>query len=168
MTEESRETPNSIRIRSGQASDLDLLQAIERECFGASGLPLAQFRWLLESQGENPSFVVRLAVETGLDGENVMGFICWKIRNDPESPALEILDLSVGKNFRGERIEHVLVEEALREAAAGKAIGVCVNVPQANPFAGAFYSELGFTRAQSVDRYYQDGSGMDVMIRRVR
>lgn len=156
------------QIRPAQLSDLDLLRQIELECFGKSAVPLSQFRWLLEGQGEDRTFEIRVAVESGADRETVMGFVCWKVRRDLEKPAYEILDLSVGKNFREESVEHALVERVFEEAVRGNCIGISVNVPQTNLAAASFYLKCGFQLMHSVPKYYDDGTGMDVMVRRVR
>lgn len=157
-----------MKIRAARASDLDQLRQIELECFGKSAVPLSQFRWLLESQGVDPTFEIRVAYEANEGQETVMGFVCWKIRRELEKPAFEILDLSIGKNFREERVEHALVEEVYREAVRGDCLGISVNVPQSNPAAAAFYLGQEFLLAHTVAKYYEDGSGMDVLVRRVR
>jgi ribosomal protein S18 acetylase RimI-like enzyme len=167
--ETSKATPN-YSIRPARVEDVERLREIDFECYGKSAVPHAQLRWLLEGQGKEPSFELRVAYEKEADeSETLMGFICWKVREQQDrQTSLEILDLSVGKNFREERIEHALVEVAVAEATKDGRLGVSVNVPQQNLPATSFYLQLGFVVAHSVERYYQNGTAMDVMVRRTR
>jgi ribosomal protein S18 acetylase RimI-like enzyme len=162
--------PHVIRIAT--IDDLDQLRKLEAETFGETGLPLAQLRWLLEGQGENPSFHLRVAFESdGAKGDpedTLLGFVCWKERRDENGLALEILDLSVGSSYRDERVEHALVDRVLEEARKDRALGVSVNVPQSNMAGAQFYLQQGFTLAHTVASYYADGSGMDVFLKRLR
>lgn len=154
-------------IRNAEVADVDQLRQIDVECFGKSAVPMSQMKWLLESQGENPVFFVRVA-HVLEQPRQVTGFICWKFKNEQQTPSFEILDLSVGKNFRDERIEDALVQHAVTEATAAGCIGISVNVPQSNIPACAFYLRIGFMIQHSVQKYYDDGTGMDVMVRRLK
>jgi ribosomal protein S18 acetylase RimI-like enzyme len=167
--ETSKSGPN-YSIRPARVEDVDRLREIDFECYGKSAVPHAQLKWLLEGQGKEPSFELRVAYENDPDGsESLMGFICWKVREQQDrQTSIEILDLSVGKNFREERIEHALVELAVAEAKKDGRLGVSVNVPQENLAAMSFYLGLEFVVAHSVERYYQNGTAMDVLVRRTR
>jgi ribosomal protein S18 acetylase RimI-like enzyme len=167
---ETTNTTPTYLIRPGRIEDADRLREIDFECCGKSAVPLSQLRWLLEGQGEAPSFQVRVAYEHEEDGtEAIMGFVCWKVREQQDGQtAVEILDLSVGKNFREERVEHVLIDRVAEEATKDGRLGISVNVPQANVAAISFYLQLGFNVAHSVDHYYGDGTKMDVLVRRTK
>lgn len=158
---------DAILIRPARPADLDALHRLEVECVGGQALPPAQFRWLLENQGPNPAFLVRVAVAADQPDEP-MGFICWKMKPDPVTPAYEILDLSVGKLFREERVEHALLAHAIESATAEKVIGIAVNVARANLAAAAFYLSHGFTVGHTVENYYADGTAMEVFLKRIR
>lgn len=157
----------SLSIRPAVASDLESLHQLEVECFGGSALPLSQMRWLLESQGENPAFTVRVAHERQ-NPSHPQGFICWKRREDPIAPGYEILDLSVGKLFREERIEHALLADLIETGTRECSLGISVNVARSNFAAAAFYLSHAFQLAHSVEKYYADGSAMEVFVKRLR
>lgn len=156
-----------IAIRQAVTADLDHLHRLEVECVGGTALPLSQMRWLLESQGENPTFVIRVAHERDRP-EELIGFICWKNRPDPHTPAVEILVLSVGKYFREEHVEHALLADAIEFATKAGMIGMSVNVPRSNLAAAAFYLSHAFNVGHTVERYYQDGSAMEVLMKRLK
>lgn len=159
--------PRSPVIRQARPSDLDSLHRLETECFGGSALPISQMRWLLESQGENPAFVVRVAHEADRP-EELLGFICWKRRDDDLTPGYDILDLSVGKLYREERVEHALLAHLIETGTQEKMLGISVNVARSNLAAAAFYLSHAFNLAHSVERYYADGSAMEVFVKRLR
>ncbi|MBC7385063.1 MAG: GNAT family N-acetyltransferase [Cryobacterium sp.] len=154
-------------VRPARALDLDQLRQVNVECFGKSAVPLSQVKWLLEGQGDNPSFFVRVATETGKP-DQVLGTVVWKLKQDQDSRYAEILDLAVGKNFRDEKVEYSLVESVVKEASERDCIGVVVNVPQANIQATAFYLHNVFQIQHTVQKYYDDGTPMDVMVRRLK
>lgn len=154
-------------IRAARAEDLEQIRQIDLECLGASAVPISQMKWLLEGQGENPAFSVRVVHEEAVD-RNLLGFVCWKKKESDGSLYFEILDLSVGKNFRDERVEHSLIEKVIEEATAEKCMGISVNVPQSNLSATSFYLGLGFMIQHSVKKYYADGTDMDVLVKRIR
>lgn len=158
---------SSDLIRSARVLDLQPLRQLEVECFGNSAVPLSQFQWLLEGQGEDPAFFLRVAVDAE-DREELTGFVCWKKKQSEDVVYFEILDLSVGKNFRDERIEHELIAEVISEASLMGCLGVSVNVPHSNFAAAAFYLGLGFQIQHTVKKYYGDGTDMDVMVKRIR
>ncbi|MBS1962748.1 MAG: GNAT family N-acetyltransferase [Bdellovibrionales bacterium] len=158
---------DAITIRPARVSDLDALHRLEVECVGGQALPPAQFRWLLESQGPDPSFIVRVAVDADRPDEP-MGFICWKRKPDAAAPAYEILDLSVGKLYREERVEHALLADAIERATADEMFGIAVNVARANLAAAAFYLSHGFNVGHTVENYYADGTAMEVFLKRIR
>ncbi len=158
-------SPHSIR--PAEISDLTSLDRLEKECFGETGVAISQLRWLLEGQGESPAFFVRVAHDAA-DARSLLGFVCWKIKLDQEKPYFDILDLSVGKNFREERVEHDLIAEVFAAAGREGAIGVSVNVPQSNLAAAAFYLSLGFQLLHTVPKYYGDGGTMEVFVKRLK
>jgi ribosomal protein S18 acetylase RimI-like enzyme len=155
------------QIRSAQSHDLDQLRQIDVECFGKSALPVSQMKWLLEGQGESPAFFIRVAHDLE-QFDRILGFICWKVKAELERSYFEILDLSVGREFRDENVEDALVMDAISAANDAGCIGITVNVPQANVHACAFYLRNGFQIQHTVKSYYDDGSSMDVMVRRLR
>lgn len=157
----------AIAIRPARLSDLDALHRLEAECVGGGAVPLSQMRWLLEGQGENPSFTVQIAVDAAA-GNEPMGFICWKKREDPQTPSYEILNLSVGKLYREERVEHALLAFAIEAGTCEGMIGISVNVPRANMAAAAFYLSHAFNPGHTVERYYADGSAMEVFVKRLK
>lgn len=156
-----------IAIRPAQASDLDQLHRLEVECVGGTALPESQMKWLLQNQAPDATFVVRVAYEPERPDE-LVGFICWKNRPDPITPACEILNLSVGKNFRDERVEHSLLADAIDVAMKDGLIGMAVNVPRSNLPAAAFYLSHAFNLGHTVERYYEDGSAMEVFMKRLK
>lgn len=159
--------PESIAVRPARVADLDHLHRLEVECVGGTALPESQMKWLLENQGPDATFVVRVAHETGGSDEPI-GFICWKNRPDPHTPACEILNLSVGKHYREERVEHALLADAISVATKGGLIGMSVNVPRSNLAAAAFYLSHAFNLGHAVERYYADGTAMEVFMKRLR
>jgi ribosomal protein S18 acetylase RimI-like enzyme len=157
----------SIAIRAAASSDLESLNQLELECMGGTALPTSQMKWLLEGQGEDPAFFIRVAHEVEKPNE-LLGFICWKRRPDPLTPSYEILDLSVGKFYREERVEHALLTHSIESATAEGMIGMAVNVPRSNLAAAAFYLSHAFNVGHVVERYYDDGSAMEVFLKRLR
>ncbi len=164
---DSPSTSPSTQIRGARLSDLDTLHRLDVESFGGSATPVAQLRWLLEGQGENPIFFVRVAYEAG-DEKNATGFICWKRKDDQASPSFEILTLAVGKDFREERIEHALLSEVVAFGMKEGIVGISVNVARSNLAAAAFYLSHNFQVGHLVPRYYGDGSDMEVFVKRLR
>jgi ribosomal protein S18 acetylase RimI-like enzyme len=159
--------PNSITIRPGRVGDLDALHRLEVECVGGTAVPVSQLRWLLEGQGADPAFVVRVAHDRDSENEPI-GFIVLKKRPDPVTPSYEILDLSVGKLFREERVEHALLAEVIESGTREGMIGISVNVPGTNLAAAAFYLSHAFTPGHKIERYYADGSAMEVFVKRLK
>lgn len=157
-------TPN---IRAAKLSDLDILHRLDVESFGGSATPLAQLRWLLEGQGENPIFFLRVAHEVDEVG-SATGFICWKKKEEGGSPSYEILTLSVGKSFREERVEHALLSDVIHSGTKDGVVGISVNVARSNLAAAAFYLSHNFQVGHLVPRYYGDGSDMEVFVKRLR
>jgi ribosomal protein S18 acetylase RimI-like enzyme len=158
---------SSTPIRAAKLSDLDTLHRLDVESFGGSATPLAQLRWLLEGQGEDPIFFVRVAYED-TDEKSATGFICWKKKDDQATPSFEILTLSVGKNFRDERIEHALLADVIEFGTKEGMVGISVNVARSNLAAAAFYLSHNFQVGHLVPRYYGDGSDMEVFVKRLR
>lgn len=154
-------------IRAARAEDLEQIRCIDLECLGASAVPLSQMKWLLEGQGDDPAFSVQVVHEETED-RSLLGFICWKKKESEGSLYFEILGLAVGKNFRDERIEHLLIDKVVAEATDRKCLGISVNVPHSNIAATAFYLGLGFMIQHTVKKYYDDGTDMDVMVKRVK
>jgi ribosomal protein S18 acetylase RimI-like enzyme len=159
--------PRSILTRPARPDDLTSLHRLEVECVGGSALPLSQFRWLLESQGPDPAFILRVAHDWGSEREPI-GFTVWRRRPDPVAPSYEILDLSVGKLFREERVEHALLSEIVESGTREGIVGISVNVPVANLAAAAFYLSHAFKPDHRVERYYSDGSAMEVFVKRLK
>jgi|GEM_PF-3223807 len=156
-----------IAIRPAVVADLDPLHRLEVECVGGTAIPISQMKWLLEGQGGDPVFFIRVAHEDG-SPEAPVGFIVWKRKPDPATPSYEILDLSVGKLFREERVEHALLGHAIESATKEGMIGMSVNVPRSNLPAAAFYLSHAFNLGHAVERYYEDGSAMEVFLKRIR
>ena len=154
-------------IRPALPSDLDAVHRLEVECMGGTALPLSQLRWLLEGQGTDPAFFIRVSHFEGQPG-SLTGFVCWKKRVDAHTPGIEILDLSVGILHRDKRVEHALIAELVESATREGMIGISVNVPRSNLAAAAFYLSHAFNVAHTVERYYADGSAMEVLVKRLK
>jgi ribosomal protein S18 acetylase RimI-like enzyme len=155
-----------FKIRPALLSDLDILHRLEVECVGGTALPVSQLRWLLEGQGESPAFVVHVAHDIGTPEEPI-GFVCWKKREDAHTPSYEILNLSVGKLRREERVEHALLADVIENGTRERMVGISVNVPRSNMPAAAFYLSHAFNVGHNVERYYEDGSAMEVLVKRL-
>ena len=156
-----------VALRPAVAADHTILHRLEVECVGGTALPESQMKWLLENQAPDATFVVRVAYDTDAP-EMPIGFIVWKNRPDPHTPALEILNLSVGKNFREERVEHAILNDAIDLATKNGLIGMSVNIPRSNLAAAAFYLSHAFNVGYTVERYYEDGSAMEVFMKRLK
>ncbi len=157
----------AILVRPARPADLEALHRLEVECMGGTALPKPQLRWLLESQGPNPAFSIHVAHEAKSEDAPI-GFVCWKKRDDAITPGYDILDLSVGKLHRDERVEHALIAELVETATRERMIGISVNVPRSNLAAAAFYLSHAFNVAHSVERYYADGSAMEIFVKRLK
>jgi ribosomal protein S18 acetylase RimI-like enzyme len=158
---------SAIYVRPARPADLDALYRLEVECMGGTALPESQWRWLLEGQGENPSFAIHVAHDAGSEKEPI-GFVVWKKRSDDVSPGYDILDLSVGKLHRDERVEHALLADLIETGTREKMIGISVNLPRSNLPAAAFYLSHAFNLGHTVERYYEDGSAMEIFVKRLR
>ncbi len=159
--------PVNHSIRIAKPDDLAQIRQIDLECLGNTAVPMEQMKWLLEGQGNSPVFNIRV-VHDEESATNLYGFICWKNKESEGSRYFEILSLSVGKNFRDESVEHSLVAKVIEEATELGCVAVTVNVPQNNISGVAFYLALGFNLQHSVKKYYDDGSDMDVLVKRIR
>jgi ribosomal protein S18 acetylase RimI-like enzyme len=157
----------SVPVRPARPEDFDAIHRLEVECMGGTALPQSQLRWLLESQGEDPAFLIRVAHLEG-DPEFLTGFVCWKKRSDAVTPGYEILDLSVGTRHREDRIEHALLEDLVATAVREGMIGISVNVPRSNLAAAAFYLSYAFNVGHAVERYYADGTAMEIFVKRLK
>jgi ribosomal protein S18 acetylase RimI-like enzyme len=65
-------------------------------------------------------------------------------------------------------VEHALLAEVIESGTREKMIGISVNVPRSNLAAAAFYLSHAFNLAHVVERYYDDGSAMEVFVKRLR
>ena len=158
---------DKVALRPAVAADHAQLHRLEVECVGGTALPESQMQWLLQNQAADATFVVRVAYETD-SPDKPIGFIVWKNRPDPITPALEILNLSVGKNYREERVEHAILADAIDVATKQGLIGMAVNIPQSNMAAAAFYLSHAFNLGHTVERYYEDGAAMEVFMKRLK
>lgn len=145
-------------------TDLDEIHRIEVECFGRTGVPLSQLQWLLEKQGAEPSLFI--AVALGSEDSKLKGFICWKQVKDTARNHLEIMDLGVGKIFRDQGVEDVLIDHLTQVAKIVKAQGLTVMVPAANIGAMQFYAKVGFFPQQSVDNVFS-GDRAEILTKRL-
>lgn len=153
-----------IQTRAADLTDLQEIHRIEMECFGSTGVPISQLQWLLEKQGENPSLFIAVAFES--ENSELKGFICWKSVKDSVRNHFEILDLGVGKTFRDQGVENVLIEHISEVAKLSKAQGLTVMVPGANLGAMQFYARVGFFPQNKIDNIFM-GDSAEIMTKKI-
>lgn len=153
-----------IQTRAAEMTDLQQIHRIEMECFGNTGVPIAQLQWLLEKQGADPVLFIAVAYES--ENAELKGFICWKKVKDSARNHLEILDLGVGKNFRDERVENTLIEHLSEVAKISKAEGLTVMVPSANVGAMQFYARVGFFPQKPIDNIFM-GDRAEILTKKI-
>ena len=95
------------------------------------------------------------------DAEPVVGYLCrWFVADE-----VHILNLAVHPERRRMGIAHLLMRETLREARAGGAVAVTLEVRRSNNAARRLYQALGFEGVGERRHYY--GRGEDALIMRL-
>ncbi len=87
------------------------------------------------------------------DGGALAGYLCPSLLLD----AGEILDVAVGREFRGAGIGRLLVESSLRLFREQGANRVYLEVRASNEAAISLYRALGFGESGRRKRYYENG-----------
>ncbi len=156
-------TSGAFRARSGEwslrdmrAQDLRQIVEIERGSFDnpwSSALFLQELRI--------PFSRIVVVRPAGTDDEPIVGYLCrWFVADE-----IHVLNVAVHPRYRGRGIGALLVEEALREARAGRAEAVTLEVRRSNEAARKLYASFDFEEVGVRRNYY--GRGEDALIMRL-
>lgn len=130
-------------IRTARSSDVPLLAALERECFGDPWSE-ASFREALASP-----FCFGL-IASSVDGR-VLGYLLGR----DVAGSGEILNLAVAPAYRRQGLARTLLEAALEAFAERESAEVYLEVRASNAAAQALYVAAGFHTVARRGRYYR-------------
>lgn len=135
------------------AEDLPEVLGIERASFTN---PWSGALFLQELQvGFSRIIVARCA------GERLAGYLCrWFVADE-----VHILNVAVDPRLRGQGVGSSLMGEALKEARAGRAVAVTLEVRRSNVAGRRLYDSFGFEEVGARPNYY--GRGEDAIILRL-
>ena len=137
----------------------DLRQVLEIER-GSFGNPWSSALFLQELRIPFSRIVV--VRPAGHDDEPIVGYLCrWFVADE-----IHILNLAVHPRHRRRGIAAILMREALREARAGGADAITLEVRRSNAGARRLYESLRFEEVGVRRNYY--GRGEDALIMRLQ
>jgi [ribosomal protein S18]-alanine N-acetyltransferase len=146
-----------VTIRPAVAPDLDAIQALDAEVFGADAW--SALAW----QGEWDRVPDTRHLVVAVEADEVVGFAVL-------SAVADIADLhrvAVASDRRGRGIGAALVEAVATEARRRGCERVLLEVEATNGSAIALYERLGFVEIARRDAYYGPGRNALVMQRRI-
>lgn len=139
-----------------RAQDLRQVLEIERGSFDnpwSSALFLQELRI--------PFSRILVIRPAGAEDEPIVGYLCrWFVADE-----IHVLNVAVHPQHRGRGIGAILLREALREARAGRAEAVTLEVRRSNEAARRLYAAFQFEEVGVRRNYY--GRGEDALIMRL-
>lgn len=131
------------RIRRMQVADVDAVLAITAASPEAASWSRQDYEAMLADPARG---CCRVAEREG----SVVGFVCFRI----VGKEAELLNLAVHSCWQRQRIASLLMEQALREAAAGDAAEMFLEMRDSNSPARHLYERLGFEPCGRRPGYY--------------
>lgn len=150
MTVTAKSNPG-VALRPANASDIEALLEIERDCFEA---PEDQFsRRQIRALMANPRSMVFVAEE---DGKR-LGWAVGLIRHHRHWRSGRIYAVGVHSSARGRGIGRLLTERLLEEFRSRSILRVYLEVRETNSTALSLYRALGFVPVRRLPAYYGPG-----------
>ena len=139
-------TPYAITVtRASSQEELSAIAELQRKSF-SNAWGAEAIKWEIDN-----SSVARMYAARGADGRIVAYCACWMVFDE-----LHINSVAVDDSLRRLGIARGLLEEVLKESAAGGARSATLEVRQSNEAGRRLYEGLGF-KVEAVRRgYYQD------------
>jgi len=153
--------PPSIRLRPMRWWDVDAVQALDAELFGATAWTPATF-WSELAAGPTRWYVV--AETVGAAGAAVLAGYAGLLVPGPEA---DVQTIAVAPSAQGRGVGTRLLRALTAQAARGGARSLLLEVRADNAAAIALYEREGFERISVRRRYYQPGD-VDAWILRRR
>ena len=139
-----------IKLRRARISDLCSVLAIEKEAFPT---PWSENSFRQELSGRGRYFWI-----LEKDGE-VVGYICFWVWGEE----MQVANLAIKKEYRGQRLGEYLLRQALRLSSKKGAKTAFLEVREKNLPARKLYQRLGFQSIGRRTKYYLD-TGEDALI----
>jgi ribosomal-protein-alanine N-acetyltransferase len=141
----------NIELRRLEAPDLDVVEAIERECY-----PTPWSRSMFDAELRKPS---SLALGAFTDGDVLVGYAFVSRYVD----AWHVMNVAVVDDFRRRGIASALLERLFDVTATDPRRGYTLEVRVSNTGAIALYERLGF-EARGIRRGYYTDNREDALI----
>ena len=146
----SRSSPAELNIRPATSEDLDLLLAIERQCFRAHRFDRKDFQYHLK----NPRSILSVAE---VDGQ-IAGYVAGIIYHGSKRRLGWIYSMAVLPAWRGRGIGSRLLKYFEAEAAKKGSQAVVLEVRRTNRTAFSLYRKAGYEVKKTLPDYYAAGS----------
>ena len=143
-----------LEIRAAKPSDVDALLALQE---GVHQFCWERQAWLKEL--DRPQSLVWI-VDDGASSEPVGYLVAWRVVD-----AIELVDLSVAPEMRGQQIASAMVQTLIALAGANSVARIALEVRSENRGAINFYKKLGFHFVGRQRGYYEDGECARLMQR---
>lgn len=150
-------TQANFSILPAKISHLDLLQALEKQCFSSDQLSRRSMRRFLSS--EQTVFLVAMS------GEQCIGYSLIIFHRGTRLARL--YSIAVDENWRGQGVAKQLMEDGEREATDRGALYFRLEVNDKNTGAIKLYQSLGFKTFGLLQDYYEDHSSALRMQKRI-
>ena len=146
----SRPSPAELNIRPASSEDLDLLLAIERQCFRAHRFTREDFQYHLK----NPRSILAVAE---IDGE-IAGYVAGIIYHGARNRLGWIYSMAVRPAWRGRGFGSRLLKYFENEAARAGSQTAVLEVRKTNRTAFSLYRKAGYEVTKRLPDYYAAGS----------
>ncbi len=147
-----------MRVRDFQPSDLARLYEIDQACFPPG---------ISYSREELASFVAHRSSRTWVaeNGGRIVGFV---VANREPTHVGHIITLDVLEDSRRQGVGTKLMEVAEKWTREAKVRIIYLETAEENVAAQAFYEARGYRKVDKVERYYNNGQGAWVMVKRAK
>jgi ribosomal protein S18 acetylase RimI-like enzyme len=137
-----------VAIRPGLRTDLDVLAAIESQCFDSDQLSRRSLRYFLRV----PNAALLVAEMRGA----VAGYALVAFRSG--SAIARLYSIAIKPDFRGRNLGLALLKAGERAARERGASLMRLEVRSRNRRAIALYERYGYCRYDRIEDYYEDGA----------
>lgn len=146
----SKPSPAELNIRPARSEDLDLLLAIERQCFRAHRFTRKNFQYHLK----NPRSILAVAESEG----EIAGYVAGIIYHGSQRRLGWIYSMAVLPAWRGRGVGSRLLSHFENEAAKEGSQAVVLEVRKNNRAALSLYRKTGYEVTKTLPDYYSKGS----------
>jgi ribosomal protein S18 acetylase RimI-like enzyme len=147
MSVERRPPLTPVTIRQARESDLDALEALEREAFAGDRLSRRSLKKFVFAGG-------RLLAATGADGLAGYALVTWR-KNGRRA---RLYSIAVQARKAGRGVGQALLEAVEARALAEGCEAVRLEVREDNKRAIGLYERLGYRCFGRIEDYYEDGA----------